>query len=494
VAVPAATGNLLGRAAQAAGKPPGHHLDVWKHSALGLKEQMKNYDPDAPPPPVQAMENQGKESTDGNARSPSDVAQGMAQQASAIPKQLAQLFHAGDGPPPQGVLQHVGAAFGVLTSVEQLVSMPLALIPFPALPAVRIGDYDIGLPHGHSHPPNLVPPAPPVPLPSTGPVISIPIFSGASTVLINGKPAARCGDLGLGIWCGGYFPLYEIFLGSSNVWLEGARAARLGVDITKHCIFSSPKPATGTDPPLGPMFGFTISGSGNVFIGGIPMPSLTAKAMGAALKPLFKGLGKVLRALRKRLRKVRVAAAKQAQIHPLPAPHAKFDPKVTDQVLEWLKDPDLWYGGGRKVIKKIHAGELLALTHATGHEWAAVVQKDGKLVLIHGEVDVVNLKKGDQCLMHTHPADGWPPGTDLAYPSDPDMKNAEGNSDYEFWDHPQAVMDENGAVRYYDKDGVITDPSSSMVPIGADGMIDGVHHMPGGPSNMSALPPNMNKP
>ena len=61
-------------------------------------------------------------------------------------------------------------------------------------------------------------------------------------------PAARCGDMGLGVWCGGYFPMYEVFLGSSNVWIEGNRAGRVGVDITKHCIFSAPKP---NDPPTG---------------------------------------------------------------------------------------------------------------------------------------------------------------------------------------------------------------------------------------------------
>ena len=113
-------------------------------------------------------------------------------------------------------------------------------------------DTDIGLPHAHSHPPNLIPPAPPVPLPSAGPVIPIPYVSGAGTVLINDMPAGRCGDIGMGIWCGGYFPMFEIFLGSSSVWIEGARAARIGVDITKHCVFSAPKP---NDPPLGPMIG-----------------------------------------------------------------------------------------------------------------------------------------------------------------------------------------------------------------------------------------------
>jgi uncharacterized Zn-binding protein involved in type VI secretion len=193
----------------------------------------------------------------------------------------------------EGALATTGAVFGALTAVEQLISAPFSAIPFPAFPAVRILDTDVGLPHAHGHPPNLIPPAPPVPLPSAGPVIPIPYISGASTVLINGMPAARCGDMGLGIWCGGYFPMFEIFLGSSSVWIEGARAARLGVDITKHCTFTTPRPS---DPPLGPMVGALVQASPNVIIGGIPMPSLSSMAIGAAVKVAFAGLSKLARA------------------------------------------------------------------------------------------------------------------------------------------------------------------------------------------------------
>jgi uncharacterized Zn-binding protein involved in type VI secretion len=293
-----ATGNLLNRAGQNAGKPASSGVDVWSHNVEGLKDQARNYDPANPPDVRQTLEALGQ-GIAGNWDSAtwSGVGKGMAQQAGAIQKQLGQLFHVGNGPAPSGVLQHVGAAFGTLMSVEQLICMPLAKIPCPAIPAVRIMDFDIGLPHAHPHPPNT-PPAPPIPLPSTGPVIPIPYVSGAGHVLINGRPAARCGDMGLGIWCGGYFPMYEIFLGSSNVWIEGARAARVGVDLTKHCIFTSPKPGKPQDAPIGPMFGMTISCSPNVSIGGIPMRSLTAKVMGAAMKVLFKGLGKALNLLR----------------------------------------------------------------------------------------------------------------------------------------------------------------------------------------------------
>jgi uncharacterized Zn-binding protein involved in type VI secretion len=194
---------------------------------------------------------------------------------------------------PGGALAGLGAAFGILTSLEQMISAPLSVLPFPAFPALRVTDMDVGLPHGHTHPPNTPgPPVPPVPFPSTGPIIPIPFLSGATTTLINAMPAARCGDMGLGIWCGGYFPMYEVLLGSSSVWIEGARAGRLLVDVTRHCMFSSPKPS---DPPLGPMVGMTVTSSPNVLIGGVPMPSLLDLAMGAVMQGLFKGISKAVK-------------------------------------------------------------------------------------------------------------------------------------------------------------------------------------------------------
>lgn len=214
----------------------------------------------------------------------------MGQQVDAFKQAAAEVGKA------EGGLATFGAVMNTLTGLEQMISMPLSAIPFPAFPAIRVLDMDVGLPHAHSHPPNM-PPAPPIPLPSMGPVIPIPYVSGAATVLINGMPAGRCGDMGLGIWCGSYFPMYEIFLGSSSVWIEGMRAARLGVDITKHCLFSTPKPQ---DLPLGPMVGMTVSSSANVVIGGVPMPSLTNMAIGAAVNVAFKGFGKVARGLRAR--------------------------------------------------------------------------------------------------------------------------------------------------------------------------------------------------
>ena len=63
-----------------------------------------------------------------------------------------------------------------------------------------------------------------------------------------------------------------------------------------------------SDPPAGPMIGFTITSSSNVLIGGIPMPSLLSMAMGAMFKALFKGLGKLFQGIRKRFGKGRAPA------------------------------------------------------------------------------------------------------------------------------------------------------------------------------------------
>jgi uncharacterized Zn-binding protein involved in type VI secretion len=291
-----ATGGLVASAGRSAATPS--PFDVWTNSVSGLAENVRKGDISSLPLPGVAAVKLGQAvARDWHRTSLEGFAKGADQQKSLIGTQLADLFHAGDHP-PHGFLQHVGAAFGLVTSIEQLATMYLGMIPFPALPAVRIGDFDTGIPHAHAHPPNLIPPATvPIRLPSTGPVIPIPILSGAGSVLINNMPAARCGDMGLGIWCGGFVPMYEILLGSSNVWIEGCRAARLGVDVTNHCIFSV-RPRAG-DPPIGSFTGFTISSSSNVMIGGIPLPSLTSMAVGAAFKAMFKGLGKAFQWLRK---------------------------------------------------------------------------------------------------------------------------------------------------------------------------------------------------
>lgn len=275
-----------GNAAQQSQAGEYNPLDVWTHTGEGAGQQGATSSMD--------LSHVGSTPV-------GDVPGAMQMQAGDLGEALKAVKDA------DGALATTGAVFGALTSAEQLISIPFSAIPFPALPAVRILDFAIGLPHAHSHPPNLTPPNPvPIPLPSFGPVIPIPFLSGANSVLINGMPAGRCLDMGLGVWCGGYFPMFEIFLGSSSVWIEGLRAARIGVDITKHCVFSSFKVAPG-DPPLGVPIGTTVTASPNVIIGGVPMPSLMAFAVGAALKGVFKGLGKAVGAA-KRARAARAAS------------------------------------------------------------------------------------------------------------------------------------------------------------------------------------------
>ena len=225
--------------------------------------------------------------------SASDAWNSVVLQSQELGKALKDIVDA------EGTLAKYGNFIAFLTSLEQIVSTLVAVIPFPALPGLRMLDLDLGVPHAHSHPPNLTPPNPvPVPLPSIGTLIPVPMISGASKTIINGMPAARCGDWGVAVWCGSYVPFFEVFLGSSSVWIEGGRAARMGIDVTKHCIFSSPKAPKTSDAPIGPPIGFTTNASPNVIIGGFPMPSLVNLAMAAAIKGLFKGLGKLTRRLR----------------------------------------------------------------------------------------------------------------------------------------------------------------------------------------------------
>ncbi|NNF00940.1 MAG: hypothetical protein HKN25_18130 [Pyrinomonadaceae bacterium] len=103
-----------------------------------------------------------------------------------------------------------------------------ALEFLPKMPAARLYT-DLVFQFGHSHP---HPPTFGFPIPSLGPVVA----SGCMSVLINGLPAARNGDMGFAVWCGGYFPIFEIFMGSSHVFIGGSRAARQLMDPTYHCL------------------------------------------------------------------------------------------------------------------------------------------------------------------------------------------------------------------------------------------------------------------
>lgn len=102
---------------------------------------------------------------------------------------------------------------------------------FPAFPAATLGSLAMGIPHAHpAHPPSGPPPVPPTPIPPVGSVL----LGTCVSVLIGGMPAARCGDLGLNPTCCGIPPVFEVFTGSSNVFIGGGRAARV-TDMTFHC-------------------------------------------------------------------------------------------------------------------------------------------------------------------------------------------------------------------------------------------------------------------
>ena len=135
------------------------------------------------------------------------------------------------------VQQTIGAVMTVLGAPKEILDIGFANLTnqiaavFPEMPAATITTLYVGTPHAHSHPPSLIPPAPPVPLPSLGPVT----LGTFVKVLINSMPAARVKDLGYAFTCGGLAPIFQIKTGSSNVFIGGHRAARLG-DICVACV------------------------------------------------------------------------------------------------------------------------------------------------------------------------------------------------------------------------------------------------------------------
>ncbi len=128
----------------------------------------------------------------------------------------------------------VMGAFNVLNDAANVgfaeLTAPIAAL-VPSLPAAYQTVLYVGTPHAHSHPPSLIPPAPPVPLPSIGNVM----VGCTPRVLIGGLPAARAGDLGFAFTCGGLAPIFQIKTGSSNVFIGGSRAART-LDICVACV------------------------------------------------------------------------------------------------------------------------------------------------------------------------------------------------------------------------------------------------------------------
>ncbi|WP_437738802.1 PAAR domain-containing protein [Sorangium sp. So ce1335] len=150
--------------------------------------------------------------------------------------------------PARVVQQVVGGAMTLFNMPLDLVNTGFAVATnfiadrVPPMPAATLGMLYIGFPHGHLHPPSFTPPVTPVPvpLPSLGPIT----LGTCIQVLIGGLPAARAGDLGFAVTCCGINPMFEVFLGSSKVFIGGMRAARVA-DICKACLPSMAGPVRG---------------------------------------------------------------------------------------------------------------------------------------------------------------------------------------------------------------------------------------------------------
>lgn len=160
------------------------------------------------------------------------------------PLQQAAKAPAGQNPGAPGRPVHAARKLQqVASALTAALGLPLQLLNdgfalatagisdrLPPFPAATFYSLYMGPPHGHTHPPSLIPPAPPVPLPSLGPIV----LGTSIKVLINGKPAARCGDIGMAMTCCGLVPAFEVKTGSSKVFIGGARAAR-AIDFCMEC-------------------------------------------------------------------------------------------------------------------------------------------------------------------------------------------------------------------------------------------------------------------
>ena len=184
---------------------PAIDLGVSQKWWTGMHDSVKNL---IHPPPPQPNAQTGRMPT-------------AAQQAVATARQVQTIVSTALGAIGM-VGDAINAGFANLTN-------PIAKV-LPAFPAATITAMYVGLPHTHNHPPSLVPPAPPVPLPSLGSVM----LGTSVKVLINNMPAARCGDIGLAPTCCGFTPFFQIKTGSSNTFIGGNRAARM-LDICQAC-------------------------------------------------------------------------------------------------------------------------------------------------------------------------------------------------------------------------------------------------------------------
>lgn len=144
----------------------------------------------------------------------------------------------------------------------------------PSFPAGTLGSLALGLPHSHAHPPFI-------PLPPLGPVI----VGLSVNVLIGGRPAARSGALGISPTCGGFTPFYEVYTGSSKVFISGERAMRM-TDITMHCKPTPPiSGAEGAAASVCSTVGKALNAAGTVYRAA-SVVSNAAQRVGAAAATL----------------------------------------------------------------------------------------------------------------------------------------------------------------------------------------------------------------
>src|SRR5688572_18172790 len=77
-------------------------------------------------------------------------------------------------PDKGGALAAIAKGIGTVVEWEKQLTSVFRKIPFPKVSALTVGDFSLGLPHGHMHPPNLIPPSTvPIPIPGAGPVLKI---------------------------------------------------------------------------------------------------------------------------------------------------------------------------------------------------------------------------------------------------------------------------------------------------------------------------------
>jgi RHS repeat-associated protein len=191
---------------------------------------------------------------------------------------LIQALEGQEGAPRMdtAICDVVTSALGVPGLLAQVVDTALGVgigmmmpsgVGFPAACAMTI---HVGVPHAHAHPPSFVPPAPPVPLPSIGMVLS----GSQLGVMIAGEPAVVCGDVGAAPTCGGFAPMFEIVTGAAAVFIGGKRAART-FDLTRVC------------NPIGPS---SMGGSMSSVLGSAGH-AVAAIVEGAGVAASFAGVG-----------------------------------------------------------------------------------------------------------------------------------------------------------------------------------------------------------